>query len=96
MLFIIHCGLDRFQPKNVSVFAGVLNKKKRGVRMDDRTKGILYLLIVVAIWGLSFVITKVVLAYLDPAIIVFARFLIATILLLAICRKRENYTRNEI
>lgn len=64
--------------------------------MNDRTKGILYLLIVAAIWGFSFVITKVLLDYLYPATIVFARFLIATILLFAICRKRENYSRNEI
>ncbi|WP_342304337.1 DMT family transporter [Methanolobus sp. ZRKC5] len=64
--------------------------------MDDRKKGILYLLIVAAMWGFSFIATKVLLDYLNPAIIAFARFLIAAILLLAISRERENYTQNEI
>ncbi|KGK99803.1 multidrug transporter [Methanococcoides methylutens] len=64
--------------------------------MEDRTKGILYMLMVVAIWGFSFVATKVLLDYLDPAIIAFTRFFIATVLLFAICRKRESYSRNEV
>ena len=64
--------------------------------MEDRTKGILYMLMVVAIWGFSFVATKVLLDYLDPAIIAFTRFFIATILLFAICRKREVYNPDEI
>ncbi|MEL4304374.1 DMT family transporter [Methanococcoides sp. LMO-2] len=63
--------------------------------MEDRTKGILYMLMVVAIWGFSFVATKILLNYLDPAIIAFTRFFIATVLLFAICRKRETYSPDE-
>ncbi|AKB85341.1 DMT family transporter [Methanococcoides methylutens] len=64
--------------------------------MEDRTKGILYMLTVVAIWGFSFVATKVLLNYLDPATIGFTRFFIATVLLFAICRKREKYALDEV
>ncbi|WP_445475345.1 DMT family transporter [Methanococcoides methylutens] len=64
--------------------------------MEDRKKGIVYMLIVITIWGFSFVATKVLLEYLDPAIIAVTRFLMATIILFAICRKKENYKRGEI
>jgi drug/metabolite transporter (DMT)-like permease len=64
--------------------------------MEDRTKGLLYMLVVVVLWGFSFVATKLLLGYVDPVSLVFARFLIATILMFAICRKREDYGRNEI
>ncbi|WP_406661981.1 DMT family transporter [Methanolobus sp. ZRKC3] len=64
--------------------------------MENRTKGLLYMLTVVVLWGFSFVATKLLLGYLDPVSLVFARFFIATILLFAICRKRENYSRDEI
>lgn len=68
----------------------------KGAKMEDRTQGILYMLVVVVLWGFSFVATKLLLEYLDPITLVFSRFFIATILMFAICRKKENYTRNEI
>lgn len=64
--------------------------------MEDRTKGMIYMMIVVAIWGFSFIATKILLDHLDPATIGFIRFFIATILLFAICRKKETYRRDEI
>jgi drug/metabolite transporter (DMT)-like permease len=65
-------------------------------KMDDRTQGILCLLIVAVTWGFSFIATKVLFVYLAPATIAFVRFLIATVLMFAICRKRENYSKDEI
>lgn len=64
--------------------------------MEDRTKGIIYMLTTVILWGFSFIGTKVLLNYLDPATIGFLRFFIATILLFAICRKKADYTRKEL
>jgi len=64
--------------------------------MEDRTKGIIYMLTTVILWGFSFIGTKVLLNYLDPATIGFLRFFIATILLSAICRKKADYTRKEL
>jgi drug/metabolite transporter (DMT)-like permease len=63
--------------------------------MEDRTKGVLYMLIVVTIWGFSFVATKLLLEHLQPATIAITRFVIATILLFAICRKKEDYRKDE-
>ncbi len=54
------------------------------------------MMFVVALWGFSYVATKVLLVYIAPATIVFARFLIATVLLFLICRERENYGRDEM
>lgn len=63
--------------------------------MEKRTKGIIYLLIVAAVWGFSFVATKVLLKYLGPASIVFFRFLMATALLFVLCRKKVKYSKYE-
>ncbi|WP_052286174.1 DMT family transporter [Methanococcoides burtonii] len=64
--------------------------------MDDWTKGIIYMLTTVILWGVSFIGTKALLNYLDPATIGFLRFLIVTILLSVICRKKTDYTRKEL
>ncbi|MBP1908334.1 DMT family transporter [Methanolobus bombayensis] len=64
--------------------------------MDKRKKGLLYMMTVVVLWGFSFVATKILLDFLDPLTVVFVRFFMATILMFAICRKRENYSRNEV
>ena len=64
--------------------------------MDRRQKGILYMLTVVVLWGFSFVATKILLGFIDPVTLVFTRFLIATVLMFAICRKWESYSRREV
>lgn len=64
--------------------------------MEDRKKGTLYMLIVVVLWGFSFIGTKVLLDHLDPAMIGFLRFFMASLILIAICRTKAGYTKKEL
>ncbi|WGS64989.1 DMT family transporter [Marinitoga aeolica] len=64
--------------------------------MNKKTIGILYMLLTVIFWGISFVATKIIVQNIPPITAAFLRFFLATAVLLIFIRKEIKYTKKEL
>lgn len=64
--------------------------------MNDKAKGLIFLSITVILWGISFVATSVVVQFIPPITTGFIRFVIASIFLMILIRKKVKYSKKEL
>lgn len=64
--------------------------------MNKKTIGIIYMLLTIVFWGISFVATKIIVQNVPPMTAAFLRFFFSTAVLLIFVRKDVKYTKKEL